>query len=58
MRVIVQVSFNLPRSQKQPPFWDKNKAFANLQIPILSNLHTDQAESTDVAAENPEVCRT
>ena len=46
---------HLPRSQKQLPFWDKNKAFANLQNPVLYNLHTDKAESTDVAADNPEV---
>ena len=46
---------HLPRSREQLPFWDKNKAFANLQNPVLYDLHTDKAESTDVAADNPEV---
>lgn len=46
---------HLPRSQKQLPFWDRNKAFANLEQPVLYNLHKDQAESTDVAADHPEV---
>ncbi|MBC8325072.1 MAG: sulfatase [Verrucomicrobia subdivision 3 bacterium] len=46
---------HLPRRQDQLPFWDQNKAFANLQQPLLYNLSTDEAESTDVAKENPEV---
>ena len=46
---------HLPRSKEQLPFWDKNKAFANLQKPVLFNLHTDKSESTNVAADNPEV---
>ncbi len=48
---------HLPRSQEQLPFWDKNKAFASLQNPVLYNLRTDKAESTDVAADNPIVVR-
>ena len=46
---------HLPRQQEQTPFWDKNKAFADIEHPILYDLHTDQAETTNVAAENPEV---
>ncbi|WP_166831131.1 sulfatase family protein [Thalassoroseus pseudoceratinae] len=46
---------HLPRSKEQLPFWDKNKAFANLQNPVLYNLHTDKAETTNVAADNPSV---
>ena len=48
---------HLPRSKEQLPFWDKNKTFANLQKPVLYNLHTDEAENTNVAADNPEVVR-
>ena len=48
---------HLPRSKEQLPFWDKNKTFANLQHPVLYNLHTDEAESSNVAADNPEVVR-
>ncbi len=48
---------HLPRSQEQLPFWDKNKAFAKLQNPVLYNLYTDEAETMDVAADNPEVVR-
>lgn len=48
---------HLPRSQEQLPFWDKNKAFTNLLRPVLYNLRTDEAESTNVAADNPEVVR-
>ncbi|WP_231615960.1 sulfatase family protein [Novipirellula artificiosorum] len=48
---------HLPRSKQQLPFWDKNRAFANLQRPVLYNLHSDEAESTDLAADNPEVVR-
>ena len=50
-----QWKLHLPRSKKQIPFWDKNKAFANLQQPVLYNLHADRAETTNVAADNPEV---
>lgn len=48
---------HLPRSEKQLPFWDKNKVFANLKQPVLYNLKTDQAESNDVAKENPEIVK-
>ena len=48
---------HLPRSKEQLPFWDKNKAFAALQEPVLYNLVEDRAESTDVAADNPDVVR-
>jgi len=46
---------HLPRSQEQLPFWEKNKTFANLQTPVLYNLHLDESESADVAADNPQV---
>ena len=46
---------HLPRTQNQLPFWDQNKAFANLQYPVLYNLHTDVAESTNVAGDNPDL---
>ena len=46
---------HLPRSKDQLPFWDKNKAFADLQEPILYNMVKDKAESTDVSADHPEV---
>jgi arylsulfatase A-like enzyme len=52
-----QWKLHLPRSKEQLPFWDKNKAFGNLQKPVLYNLRTDKAESTNVAADNPEVVR-
>lgn len=40
---------HLPRSVEQLPFWDRNKAFKNLNRPVLYNLRTDQSETTDVA---------
>ena len=46
---------HLPRSKAQLPFWDKNKAFADLQEPVLYNMITDKAESRDVSADHPEV---
>lgn len=46
---------HLPRNKQQIPFWDKNKAFADLKDPVLYNLHTDQAETTNVAADNPDM---
>ncbi len=46
---------HLPREPKQLPFWDRNKVFADLQRPVLYNLRTDRAETTDVASANPEV---
>jgi len=52
-----QWKLHLPRNQKQLPFWEKNKVFANLQKPVLYNLATDKAETTNVAAENPQVVR-
>jgi len=48
---------HLPRRKTQLPFWDRNKAFANLKRPVLYNLRTDQEETTDAAASNPEVVR-
>ena len=48
---------HLPRSKEQLPFWDNNKAFANLPQPVLYNLQTDQAEKTNVAAENPKIVK-
>ena len=48
---------HLPRSKEQLPFWDKNKAFANLAQPVLYNLRNDRAETTDIAADHPEVVR-
>lgn len=46
---------HLPRSQEQLPFWDRNRAFADLRNPVLYNLDTDLAESTNVAADNPQI---
>ncbi len=46
---------HLPREQRQLPFWDKNKTFADVESPVLYNLRTDRAESTNVAAANPMV---
>lgn len=48
---------HLPRRSEQLPFWDRNKAFASLQKPVLYNLRTDRAETSDVAADHPEVVR-
>ncbi|MEO1528827.1 MAG: sulfatase [Planctomycetota bacterium] len=48
---------HLPRQQKQLPFWDKNKKFANLKKPILYNLHDDPVETNNVAGDHPEVVR-
>ncbi len=46
---------HLPRSRKQLPFWDKNETFVNVEKPVLFNLSDDETESTDVAADNPDV---
>lgn len=46
---------HLPREPRQLPFWDRNKAFARLQDPVLYNLKQDPAETTDVAADHPAV---
>ncbi|EMI52281.1 arylsulfatase A [Rhodopirellula sallentina SM41] len=46
---------HLPRTKKQLPFWDKNKAFINASSPALYNLRNDIAESKDVSSANPEV---
>jgi len=48
---------HLPREQKQLPFWDKSNVFVGDKQPALYNLSSDPAESTDVAAANPEVVR-
>ena len=48
---------HLPRSQDQLPFWEKNKAFANLKTPVRYNLDSDKTESTNVASHNPEIVR-
>ena len=46
---------HLPREQKQLPFWDRNKAFINVEGPVLYNLDKDRAETTDVASSHPKV---
>ena len=46
---------HLARDPKQVPFWDKNKAFFNIDEPVLYNLREDRAETTDVASSNPKV---
>lgn len=46
---------HLPRGNKQLPFWDRNKAFAQLKLPVLYDLRNDQAETTDVSADNPDI---
>lgn len=48
---------HLPRKPEQLPFWEKNKTFAALAQPILYDLASDEAESTDVARANPEVVK-
>lgn len=48
---------HLPRQQRQIPFWDRNKRFASLRQPVLYNLEADRAETTNVAAEHPDVVR-
>ncbi len=46
---------HLPREAAQVPFWEKNKAFFGLEAPVLYDLSADPGESTDVAAQHPEV---
>ena len=46
---------HLPRNKKQLPFWDRNKAFAQLKLPVLYDLRNDQAETTDVSVDNPDI---
>ncbi len=46
---------HLPREAAQVPFWEKNKAFFGLKAPVLYDLSADPGESTDVAAQHPEV---
>ncbi len=46
---------HLPRNKDQVPFWDKNKEFLNIAQPVLYNLSADKGETTDVAAQHPEV---
>ena len=48
---------HLPRSKEQVPFWDKNKAFMDLEQPVLYDLKTDESESTNVAADHPDVVK-
>jgi arylsulfatase A-like enzyme len=48
---------HLPREPEQLPFWDKNKAFVGIDHPVLYNLEADRGETTDVAAQHPEVVR-
>ena len=52
-----QWKLHLPRTKKQLPFWDKNKKFANLKKPVLYNLAEDRTETTNVAADHPDVVR-
>ena len=47
---------HLPRTKEQLPFWEREKGFGELKEPMLYNLKSDQAETTNVAAEYPEVC--
>lgn len=48
---------HLPRALAQLPFWDKNKAFCELEQPVLYDLRADRGESRDVAGEHPGVVR-
>ena len=50
-----QWKLHLPRSNEQLPFWEKNKAFANLEKPVLYNLAEDETESKNLAAIRPEI---
>ncbi|MEM7144678.1 MAG: sulfatase-like hydrolase/transferase [Verrucomicrobiota bacterium] len=46
---------HLPRTTEQLPFWEKNKAFGQLEAPLLYNLEKDPGESVDVAENHPDV---
>ena len=46
---------HLPREKRQLPFWDKNRVFVGLKHPVLYNLRTDWAETSDVASANPKI---
>jgi len=46
---------HLPRTAAQVPFWEKNKAFINLEAPVLYDLGADPGETTDVAKQHPEL---
>ncbi len=52
-----QWKLHLPRNKEQMPFWDRNKAFADLPRPVLYDLRNDRAEARDVAADNSDVVR-
>ncbi len=46
---------HLPREEKQLPFWEGRKGFGALKKPVLHNLKSDESETTNVAADNPEI---
>ncbi len=46
---------HLPRRKEQLPFWEKNKAFADLKAPVLFNFGSDVTESKDLAAKHPQI---
>lgn len=46
---------HLPRTRQQMPWWDKNKAYANLKTPVLDNLRDDPAEKQNVADQHPKI---
>ena len=48
---------HLPRESGQLPFWDKNKAFAQIDAPVLYHLGEDRGETSDVADEHPDIVR-
>jgi arylsulfatase A-like enzyme len=48
---------HLPRTKEQLPFWDKNKVFTGIDKPVLYNLGSDRAETTNVAAKHPEIAQ-
>ncbi|MEM8953298.1 MAG: sulfatase [Verrucomicrobiota bacterium] len=46
---------HLPRKVEQLPFWEKNKSFGQLEVPLLYHLESDPGESNDVADKHPEI---
>ena len=48
---------HLPRSVEQLPFWEGYKGFGELKRPVLYNLTKDEAETTNVAGNHPEIVR-
>lgn len=53
-----QWKMHLPRTEKQMPWWDKNKTeFTDITKPVLYDLSTDIRESRNVAEQHPEIVK-